>query len=98
MICNAFKHSPVYRIGGDEFVVIAQGYDYENRIDICRELRSAFDESYNKTDNLYNRYSAAIGISDYTSNDMSVDIVFKRADKLMYESKQRFKSVYGKYR
>ena len=98
MICNAFKHSPVYRIGGDEFVVIAQGYDYENRIDICRELRLAFDESYNKTDNLYNRYSAAIGMSDYTSNDMSVDIVFKRADKLMYESKQRFKSVYGKYR
>ncbi|MCR4756918.1 MAG: GGDEF domain-containing protein, partial [Butyrivibrio sp.] len=30
MICRFFKHSPVYRIGGDEFVVIVQGYDFLN--------------------------------------------------------------------
>ena len=28
IICGIFKHSPVFRIGGDEFVVISQGEDY----------------------------------------------------------------------
>ena len=27
LICNTFKHSPVYRVGGDEFVVILIGQD-----------------------------------------------------------------------
>ena len=31
LISKIYKHSPVYRIGGDEFVVVLQGEDYENR-------------------------------------------------------------------
>ena len=38
MICDVFSHSPVYRVGGDEFVVILTGRDYENRIALMREL------------------------------------------------------------
>ena len=30
MICQHFKHSPVFRVGGDEFVAILKGYDYNN--------------------------------------------------------------------
>lgn len=30
IICNKFKHSPVFRIGGDEFVAISEGEDYEH--------------------------------------------------------------------
>ena len=30
LICNIFKHSPVFRIGGDEFVAILTGDDYDN--------------------------------------------------------------------
>ncbi|MBQ4444062.1 MAG: hypothetical protein II896_05380 [Clostridia bacterium] len=33
LICNQFKHSPVYRNGGDEFVVLPEGEDYDNRAD-----------------------------------------------------------------
>ena len=29
-ICDIFDHSPVYRVGGDEFAVIARGRDYGN--------------------------------------------------------------------
>ncbi len=29
-ICNIFKHSPVFRIGGDEFVAILNSDDYDN--------------------------------------------------------------------
>ena len=28
LICNVFKRSPVYRVGGDEFIVILRGDDY----------------------------------------------------------------------
>ncbi len=30
MICTSFKRSPIFRIGGDEFAVIAQGASYEH--------------------------------------------------------------------
>ena len=32
IICKVFKHSPVYRIGGDEFVVILEDADYQQLI------------------------------------------------------------------
>ncbi|MBO4453339.1 MAG: amino acid permease, partial [Clostridia bacterium] len=38
LICEHFKHSPVYRIGGDEFAVILEGQDYEGRERIIEEL------------------------------------------------------------
>lgn len=98
MICEAFKHSPVYRIGGDEFIVILQGSDYENRKLITEKLKSDFQKSYAYTDtDQWLRYSAAVGMADNGSGD-NVDFVFKRADKSMYEDKLRFKQEHGRYR
>ena len=58
MICDAFKHSPVFRIGGDEFVVLLQGTDYENRRQIYDKLRDDFEKTYSQTDqDLWLRYS-----------------------------------------
>ena len=31
IICDTFNHGPVYRIGGDEFVVLLEGHDFEQR-------------------------------------------------------------------
>ncbi|MCR5268180.1 MAG: diguanylate cyclase, partial [Lachnospiraceae bacterium] len=31
LLCDVFDHSPVFRIGGDEFVAFLKGADYENR-------------------------------------------------------------------
>ena len=39
LICDVFKHSPVFRVGGDEFVVVAQGSDYENVEALTRKIR-----------------------------------------------------------
>ena len=36
IICDVFEHSPVFRIGGDEFVAVLQNGDYENREALLR--------------------------------------------------------------
>lgn len=86
IICITFAHSPVYRIGGDEFAVILRGKDYQN-ID---KLIDKFNERIEKLRD--EEVSAAIGYSEYdSSSDESVDDVFKRADKAMYERKRQMK-------
>ncbi|MBO4878058.1 MAG: diguanylate cyclase [Ruminococcus sp.] len=99
MICEAFKHSPVFRIGGDEFVVILQGHDFENREKICDELRNAYTEAFADTEKEpCCRYSAAVGIAEYPSDGETFADVFKRADETMYDEKRAFKKVHGSYR
>ena len=39
VICETFKHSPVHRVGGDEFVAILEGQDFENREALFAEIR-----------------------------------------------------------
>ena len=96
MICNAFKHSPVYRIGGDEFVVILLGQDYENRKEICEKLKKDYEKSYEqKGVSPWLRYSAAVGLAERAADDSTIELVFKRADKAMYQDKARFKERYG---
>ena len=93
VICDTFAHSPVYRIGGDEFVVVVKDGDYRN----SNKLISTFKERIAKTikdEKLpeYERISAAIGYSTFDeSKDKCVDDVFKRADKAMYDNKHEMK-------
>ena len=99
MICEAFKHSPVYRIGGDEFVVILQGHDFNNRLQITQKLNDSFSEIFSQNEiKPWLRYSASIGMAELMSGDSSIEIVFRRADKAMYEEKRKFKELYGSYR
>ena len=99
LICETFKHSPVFRIGGDEFVAILRGEDYENRYANFEKLRKDFVMAYNNDEaDPWMRYSAASGMAEYASDDNTVELVFKRADKAMYEDKMIFKQQNGKYR
>ena len=96
MVCEVFKHSPVYRIGGDEFIVVLQGHDYKERQALVKELRDNFDRRYNQKElKPWFRYSAAVGMAENASYDTTADLVFKRADQSMYEDKKKFKSKYG---
>ena len=82
MICDGFKHSPVYRIGGDEFVVILTGEDYENGI----ELLQSFDRQVeNNLRNGLTVVSAGYARFDPES-DASFSDVFKRADECISAS------------
>ena len=98
-ICETFKHSPVYRIGGDEFVVILQGVDYDNRLALVDRLKKFYEDAMNNDRaKPWERYSAAVGMAEMASDDRTVDLVFRRADKAMYMDKQRIKEGHVSYR
>lgn len=92
LICNTFQHSPVYRVGGDEFVAILEGRDFEN----YPALLEAFDAGmagYNQNSRPDNQLSVARGIAVFESEtDMVCASVFKRADSSMYQNKAVMKA------
>ena len=91
IICDTFKHSPVYRIGGDEFVVILRGRDFNASTSLIKRFNEEIEKS-TKGKNIYQGVSAALGHSIYDPKiDSCVDDVFKRADKAMYERKHEMK-------
>lgn len=99
LVCKAFRHSPIYRIGGDEFVVIAENQDYANRTMCLEMLKDAFIKSEQRQNAMpWEKLSASFGMAEHTSDDTSAEMVFKRADRAMYEEKEKFKETNGSYR
>ena len=93
IVCAIFAHSPVYRVGGDEFVVLFRNVDYQDAATLVREFEDKIAK-LSKDKNLVpeEQVSAAIGYSAYIPGDDScVDDVFKRADKAMYANKKKMK-------
>lgn len=94
MIGAIFKHSMIYRTGGDEFVVYLTGRDYRNRADLLQELH---DQSV--THIAEGTVVVSGGMSDFIPDkDHDVHSVFERADALMYQEKMNLKSLGAKTR
>lgn len=95
IVCTVFKHSPVFRIGGDEFAVILEHEDYAHATELVIQC-NALLEATDCDDSLepWEKVSAAIGIAffDHT-RDQTVENVFKRADKAMYARKKAMKAL-----
>ena len=88
LICDVFKHSPVYRIGGDEFVAVMTCEDYKKRDKNVKSLNKKMSK-YSDTLPLPDDYvSIACGVAVFDAeNDVSVADVIKRADEEMYKDK-----------
>ncbi len=83
IVCDVFKRSPVFRIGGDEFVVLMKNSDYENRDELLDVINKKAEEN-KETGSVV----IAVGISCFVAGeDKAVSDVFERADALMYERK-----------
>ncbi len=88
LICRTYQHSPVYRIGGDEFAVILRGEDFTNREKLLAELQKQVEENIRIGEGPV----VASGMAEYQpENDRFVGDVFTRADSLMYENKTHLK-------
>lgn len=95
LICRVFTPSSVYRIGGDEFIVILENKDYENRDALVQELSKLF-MSNKSNDSLppWKRVSAAVGCAVYDpGTDEGAESVMQRADAEMYKNKKEIKEA-----
>ena len=94
VISDTFKRSPVFRIGGDEFLVILKNRDLDEK----DALLKIFDEEcLNKsvdTDKESIPVSIAKGFARYDSEkDTNFIDVFNKADDAMYENKRKIKGM-----
>ena len=88
LVCRVFSHSPVFRIGGDEFVAVLRGRDYENRASLISGLRRQVEENIRIGEGPV----VASGLAEYQPYaDRAVGDVFNRADSQMYGDKTRLK-------
>ena len=94
LICDTFKHSPVFRIGGDEFLSIIYGDDFKHRDEYIKgmkeemALRKANADKYSPA----LQVSIASGIAVFDpEKDEDIMSVVNRADVLMYEEKMIMK-------
>lgn len=89
LICKKFCHSPVFRIGGDEFVVLLEGSDYLIREGLLADFDSIIEENQ-----VNGEVVVSTGMDIFVpGEDEGYSDVFERADKKMYERKRQLKSM-----
>lgn len=89
LICKTFAHSPVFRIGGDEFAVVLQNEDYQNRDELVEKFKALQMEMCSSAENQWEEPRVAMGIAAFDPEiDTTVDDTMRRADRFMYEDKR----------
>lgn len=88
-ICKFFPNSPVFRVGGDEFVAIVDSDDYKNRNELIGKFRKHMKLTKNSED--WTEVSIACGMSTYRIDGESYDEIFSVADQRMYKNKTDLK-------
>jgi diguanylate cyclase (GGDEF)-like protein len=89
LICRTFKHSPVFRIGGDEFAVIMENEDFRDRDKLFNLFREYREEICAAAEHEWEQANISMGVAVYDPEfDPAVIDVARRADKVMYENKR----------
>ena len=94
LVCKIFSRERVYRVGGDEFVVILDGESLARCEEDVAAIRAVISKiQTDKKLQPWEKVSAAIGVAHCTAADKSAEEVFKRADADMYRNKLAMKAV-----
>ena len=93
-VSGIFKRSPVFRIGGDEFLVILQNRDLQELEELIKKFDDECENKSVTTDKDNIPISIAKGFARFDSDkDSSFAEVFNRADDAMYENKREMKGM-----
>ena len=83
LICDMFRHSPVYRLGEDQFTVIMRNRDLRDKDRLLEQLQAAVDENRKQ-----GGAALATGIAHFDpAVDTSLQSVVERANIAMYENR-----------
>lgn len=87
-LCDAFPQGKIYRIGGDEFVILCRDQSREQAGRIMEEVRQSLGDQ---------DYSISIGIADWRSG-CSIGSVINEAEAAMQADKRQFYKENGNER
>ena len=90
---QVFKTSTLYHVGGDEFLAIVEGNDYEDFDNVIEEFDKTFRYSLIQYEEKELVFSVARGFSKYQEGDRFADVL-QRADDMMYQNKAEIKQTY----
>ena len=95
LVCSVFGEENVYRIGGDEFVVLFKDKQIALVNDKVAEIRSTINKlQADSTLKPWEKVSAAVGVAYFDERiDKTAEEVFKRADSDMYKNKLAMKAA-----
>ena len=90
-ICSTFKRSPVFRTGGDEFVVIMENDDLKHKDQLIARFRETAAREESKKP--WRKLSAALGccVFEPKRHNLFADVL-KAADAEMYRNKTAMKA------
>lgn len=88
LICERFKHGAVFRVGGDEFVVLLQGEGYDTLHESLDEINRQVEDNIRQKEVV-----VSVGYSVLEKDDQYLSDVFERADRMMYERKKELKAM-----
>ncbi len=94
LICKVFQHSPVFRIGGDEFTAVLLNEDLMSREALTDTFERGMEESLAASDNQWEQVHVAMGLAVYDeAQDRSAVDTMRRADIKMYLNKKNYKAA-----
>ena len=88
LICETFVHGAVFRIGGDEFVVLIQGHGFDTMTEAINEMNRKVEANIKE-----NKVVISIGYAVLTPEDHQLRDIFDRADQMMYDRKKELKAL-----
>ncbi len=92
ILTDIFLEDSIFRVGGDEFVVILEGDDYDNYLALLEKLDAACQKEVIKVDEIVIPVVMARGVATFDPElDRTCEDVFTRADRTMYEHKEMCK-------
>ena len=79
----------LFRVGGEEFVILYEHTSLESSKIITEKIRKSIEDNLNTIDN--ERITVSIGLSEAKLDDTE-DVIYKRVDTLLYKSKNNGKN------
>lgn len=78
------KSDMLFRVGGEEFVVLLPGTDNIGALAVAEKLRSTLDNNLHST---VGKYTASFGVGERYENE-SLNIWYKKVDDALYKAKK----------